>query len=134
MRTDYDTLMDDFASRANIGNLANAERAAIETLLTFGEYISVTEADALGVVLPGALGDAVTELRTESPDERTVEGFVSVVAERQGFGTSATEALRHSRAILAAIAAHGGHEELQRTRNQLPDEFERLFEPAELAD
>ena len=133
MRTNYDTLMDDFASRADIGNLANAERAAIETLLTFGEYISVSEADALGVVLPGALGDAVTEMRTESPDERTVDGFVSVVAERQGFGTTATEALRHTRAILAAIAAHGGHEELQRTRDQLPDEFEPLFEPAELA-
>ena len=133
MRTDYDTLMDDFASRANIGNLANAERAAIETLLTFGEYISSTEADALGVVLPGALGDAVTEFRTESPDDPSVERFVSQVAERQGFGTQPTEALGHTRAILAAIAAHGGHEELQRTRDQLPDEFERLFELAELA-
>lgn len=133
MRTDYDTLMDDFASRANIGNLANAERAAIETLLTFGEYISVSEADALGVVLPGALGDAVTEFRTESPDERTVEGFVRQVAERQGFGTDAAEALGHTRAILATIAAHGGHDELQRTRDQLPDEFGSLFEPAELA-
>lgn len=133
MRTDYDTLVDDISSRADIGNLANAERAAIETLLTFGEFIPRDAADALGVFLPGALGDAVTESSGETVDAESVEDFVRLVAERQGFGTTPQDALRHCRAVMATIAAHGGDEELRQARSQLPEDFSALFESAELA-
>ncbi|WP_336000132.1 DUF2267 domain-containing protein [Halorientalis halophila] len=132
MRTDYDTIVDDFGDRAGIGNMANAERAAIETLLTLGESVPTAEADALGVVLPGALGDAITE-RAETHEERDVEEFVTLVAERQGFGVDAEDAVIHARALMAAIAAHGGHDELQRAHAELPDDFDPLFETAELA-
>jgi len=133
MRTDYDTLVDDISDRGKSGNLANAERAAIETLLTFGEFLPRDEADTLGVFLPGALGDAVTESREESPDEQTVDNFVTLVAERQGFGTKKQDALRHSRAVMATIAAHGGGDELRAARDQLPEEFSALFETTEPA-
>lgn len=132
MRTDYDTLVDDFATRAGIDNLATAERAAIETLLTFGESISASEAKALGVILPGALGNAVTD-RADASEDPTVEEFVRLVAERQGFGVDEAEALGHIRAIMATIADHGGHDELQGIRNQLPDEFGSLFETTRFA-
>lgn len=131
MRTDYDTLIDDISTRAEIGNLANAERAAIETLLTFGEFLPSSQADSLGVVLPGALGDAVTE-RSESPDELTVEEFVELVADRQGFGVQPADALRHIRAVMATISRYGGQDELQKARAQLPDDFTPLFETADL--
>ena len=132
MRTDYDTLVDDIARRGEIGNLATAERAAIETLLTLGEYVPASEADALGVVLPGALGDAITE-RSESPDDCTVEEFVELVADREGIGVGTADALRHVRAVVATIATHGGRDEIQRARDALPAEFAPLFETAELA-
>ena len=132
MRADYDTLVDDIASRADIGNMASAERAAIETLVTFGEYISAGDADALGVVLPGALGDAVTESRADSPESRTVSAFVSLVAEREGIGVDETQALRHTRAVMATVAAHGGHDELRQARSRLPEEFARLFETVDV--
>ncbi|WP_136716937.1 DUF2267 domain-containing protein [Halorientalis salina] len=133
MRTDYDTLVDDIATRAEIDNLAKAERAAIETLLTLGEYVPRSEADALGVFLPGALGDAVTE-RDESADEPSAEEFVELVAERQGFGVEPADALRHVRAVLATIVSHGGRDEIQRARDGLPDDFDPLFETAELTN
>ena len=132
MRTDYDTLVDDIAARGDIGNLASAERAAIETLLTFGERISASEADALGVVLPGALGDAVTE-RADPHEEVSVEAFVSRIADREGIGVDEADALRHVRAVMATIAAHGGHDELRRARDGLPEEYGPLFETAEIA-
>jgi uncharacterized protein (DUF2267 family) len=132
MRTDYDTLVDDIAARADIGNLASAERAAIEVLLTFGELVSADDAAALGVVLPGALGDAVTERADPRPD-LAAEGFVSLVAEREGIGVDAADALRHVRAVMATVAAHGGHDELQRARESLPEEYGPLFETAEIA-
>jgi len=132
MRTDYDTLVDDIAARAEIGNLATAERAAIEALLTLGEFIPANEADALGVVLPGALGDAVTE-REESPEELSAEEFVELVAERQGFGVEPTDALAHVRAVVATVANYGGHDEIRQARDQLPEDFAPLFETAELA-
>jgi uncharacterized protein (DUF2267 family) len=128
MRTDYDTLVDDIATRADIGNLASAERAAIETLLAFGRFIPAGQADALGVVLPGALGDAVTESRTDTPERQSVEWFVSAVADGQGFGVDDAQAIRHIRAVMATIAAHGGHDELRQTREHLPEEFAPLFE------
>jgi uncharacterized protein (DUF2267 family) len=132
MRTDYDTLVDDIASRADIDNLASAERAAIETLLTFGEFISADDAHALGVVLPGALGDAVTE-RTRPRDDPTPDDFVLLVADREGIGVDENDAVHHIRAVMATIAAHGGRDELQRARSQFCEEFAPLFETAELS-
>lgn len=132
MRTDYDTLVDDFGERAGIGNLANAERAAIETLLTFGEYITAQEASELGILLPGALGDAVTE-RTTAPEERTVEEFVGEVADREGIGVDEDDALTHVQAVMATIATHGGDDQLRQARQHLPEEFEPLFETTDIA-
>jgi uncharacterized protein (DUF2267 family) len=132
MRTDYDTLVDDFGERAGIDNLANAERAAIETLPTFCAYIEPDQAAALWVLFPGALGAAVTE-RSDYPEDLSVEAFVALVADRQGFGVDDDDALRHCRAIMATIATHGGHDELRQARNQLPAEFARLFETVDIA-
>lgn len=132
MRTDYDTLVDDIASRADIDNLASAERAAIETLLTFGEFISADDAHALGVVLPGALGDAVTE-RAQPRDDPTPDDFVLLVADREGIGVDENDAVHHIRAVMATIAAHGGRDELERARAQFSEEFAPLFETAELS-
>lgn len=133
MRTDYDTLVDDIAARADIDNLATAERAAIDTLRTLGEYLSAGDADALGMVLPGALGDAVTEFRATQPDAHSSEAFVEQIADRQGIGVEPADAVLHSRAVVAAIAAHGGRDELQRAQAGLPEEFAPLFETANLA-
>jgi uncharacterized protein (DUF2267 family) len=132
MRTDYDAIMDDFGSRAGIDNMATAERAAIETLLTLGESIQTADADALGVVLPGALGDAITD-RRDTHEERTADEFVVVVADRQGIGVSPEDAVLHARSLVATVAAHGGDEELRRIRASLPESFDPLFETAELA-
>ena len=132
MRTDYDAMMDDFGSRAGIDNVATAERAAIETLLTLGESIPTADADALGVVLPGALGDAITEHRG-TREERTADEFVVLVADRQGIGISPDDAVVHARALLATVATHGGDGGLRRARDHLPESFDPLFETAELA-
>ncbi|SDF21918.1 DUF2267 domain-containing protein [Halorientalis regularis] len=132
MRTDYDAIMDDFGSRAGIDNMATAERAAIETLLTLGESIPTAEADALGVRLPGALGDAITEHR-DTHEERTADEFVVLVADREGIGVSPEDAVIHTRATIATIAAHGGDDELRRVHDHLPESFDPLFETAELA-
>lgn len=132
MRTDYDTLVDDIAARADIGNLASAERAAIEVLLTFGERVPATDAAALGVVLPGALGDAVTE-RANPGEDLSVEEFVTRIASREGIGVDEADAVRHVRAVMATVAAHGGHDELRRARESLPEEYDPLFDTAEIA-
>jgi len=94
--------------------------------------VPASDADALGVVLPGALGDAITE-RPESPDDCTVEEFVELVADREGIGVGTADALRHVRAVVATIATHGGRDEIKRARDALPSEFAPLFETADLA-
>lgn len=130
---DRDELVQDVASKAQLDSREAAERAAIETLRTFGMHISAGEARDLAEILPDELGEAITSDADEEPEEFGPDQFTELVAEREGTDVDRDEAMRHARATMAAIAEHGGHNELREAREQLPDEFATIFETDELA-
>lgn len=119
--------------KAQLDSRADAERAAVETLRTLGEHVSGGEAADLAEELPADLGDAVTSRTDETPDEFGPEEFAARIAGREGDDVDADDAMIHARAVMAAVAEHGGHNELQEAREQLPNEFATVFETDELA-
>lgn len=130
---DHDELVDDIAEKGQMESHDDAERAAVETLRTLGEHISEGQADDLAELLPGDLGKAVTAHADSSPASFDPETFAARVAEREGSDVSDDDAMIHARAVMAAIAEHGGRDELQDAREQLPNEYATIFETDELA-
>lgn len=130
---DRDTIIEDVREKAQLDAESAAERAVIETLRTFGENVSTGQAEDVADVLPDEFADAVTSRADETPPASDPDEFVAAVAEREGSDVSQEEATVHVRAVMAAVAEHGGRNELQEAREQLPDEFDTVFETDELA-
>lgn len=129
---DHDAIVDGVATRADLDSRDAAERAAIETLRTLGEHVSTGESDDLATKLPGELGKAVRAHGDAAPPSYDPDAFAARVAEREGGDVSDDDAMAHARAVLAAVAAQGAGQELRDAREQLPDEYDALFETAEL--
>ena len=129
---DRDDILDATARRAGLESERAAERAVLSTLTTLGEHVSKGEAQQIATKLPPEISDATTSRSTDSPDEFTVDEFVSRVASREGDDVTEDEAVVHTRAVMATLADSGIRNELQDAREQLPNEFETLFETDEL--
>lgn len=127
-------LLDAIATKADIESHTDVERAAVETLRTLGEHVSEGEAEDIAAALPQDLGAALTSHPDDHPEpERfSPEEFAARVAERERSDVHADEAMMHARATLTTIADHGDGSILGDAREQLPSEFDTIFEEEEL--
>lgn len=131
MSTDMDA--DEFVQRvqgeAGLDDAEHARAATEATLWTLGEHLSAGEAADVDALLPEGLHGFLTATSDETPAEFSVEAFYRRVAEREDVAPD--EATTHARAVMAALAVAVGENELQDVREQLPNEYDSLFEPPE---
>jgi uncharacterized protein (DUF2267 family) len=127
-----DDILDATARRADLDSERAAERALLATMTTLGEHVPKGESQQMAAQLPPEISDAMTSRSTDSPDALAVDEFVRRVASREGDGVSEEDAVVHSRAVIATLAAAGVRDELRDAREQLPDEFATLFETDDL--
>lgn len=134
MNADVDS--DEFVQRvqgaAELDDARNARAATEATLRTLGEHLTAGEAADVDALLPEDLRGFLTATSDETPGDFSVDEFYRRVSEREG--TDPTEATTHVRAVMDALAETVGENRLLDVRDQLPSEYDSLFEPPEPAD
>lgn len=126
---DADVFVQQVQGEARLADARQARAATEATLRTLGEHLSAGEAADVDALLPEGLRGFLTATSDETPAEFSVEEFYRRVAEREDADPEA--ATTHVRAVMAALAATVGVNELQDVRQQLPNEFDSVFEPPE---
>jgi uncharacterized protein (DUF2267 family) len=126
---DHDEFIGQVQHRARLGSRGEAERATRATLETLAERIADGAANNLAAQLPAEIGE---HLRRHAPDQSgtgeqfSPDDFFDRVTEREG--VDQPDAVFHARAVLEVTdeATTGGL--MTKVREQLPDEFDRLFD------
>lgn len=104
-------------------------RATLETL---GEHIAEGQEDDLAAHLPRELADALTRNGPEPPESFSFEEFLERVSGRAGIEKSS--AIDGVRAVIRVLTDVVDEQEIHDTREQLPSEFDLVFEPGEQVD
>ncbi|MXV64065.1 DUF2267 domain-containing protein [Natronorubrum sp. JWXQ-INN-674] len=110
--------------RLEYAQFGQAVRASRAVLTTLGERLQEGEATDLASPLPMEIDRYLTE--AEHGQRFDYGEFLDRVAEREGVDRS--DANYHAQQLLAVIAEIVPHGNLEKVRNQLPDEYEPLFE------
>ncbi len=120
----YDDFMKEVQSRARLSSMEEAVRATRATLDTLSERITEGEVGNLASQLP----DEVARLMTNGNHGQRfgLDEFFSKVSEKEG--SRVQDAVYHARVVIEVVgdAVTGG--ELNNVRDQLPDEYNKLFE------
>lgn len=95
------------------------------TMETLGERITGGEATDLADRLPDEVAESILGAPGEA-EPFSLEEFTSRVSERAG--VDETHAVEHGRAVATALSVEAG-DELDAAREQLPSEFDLIFEP-----
>lgn len=131
MSTDVDA--DEFVRRvqgeAHMDDVQQARAATEATLWTLGEHLTAGEAANVDALLPEGLRGFLTATNDETPKEFSVEAFYRRVGDREEVAPEV--ARTHARAVTTVLATVVGENELQDAREQLPAEYDSLFEPPE---
>ncbi|PSP75180.1 DUF2267 domain-containing protein [Halobacteriales archaeon QS_3_64_16] len=115
-----------------------AYAATNATLEVLGQRLTEGEAENIASQLPTRLDETLTGESAEA-EEFSVEEFVERVfeREREGAGSSVAdtdEAEQHIRGVTSVLGNAVSGSELEDARNQLPSEFEALFEPLNMSE
>ncbi|MEA2275097.1 MAG: hypothetical protein QOC78_57 [Solirubrobacteraceae bacterium] len=105
-----------------------AERAVDAVLETVAERIASGQVDDLAEVLPDGLRPALERGKASSgglPQSMTLQEFLARIAQRAG--TTPEEALRHARAVFAALREALPPKELSDVLAQLPREYDEAL-------
>jgi uncharacterized protein (DUF2267 family) len=130
--TDDRELLSSVESRADLDSRKGTIAAAEATLRVLGERIAGGQAD------PSRLDETLTG-ESEAAEEFSVEEFVERVFEREREQTGSSvadtdEAEQHIRGVTSVLGNAVSGSELDDARNQLPSEFEALFEPLNMSE
>lgn len=120
--------------RTQVESTDEAYTIARATLDVLGQRITEGEAGDIASQLPTALDTALTS--DGEAEEFSAAEFVERVHTREveegEFTNPDTEA--HIRAVMTVLGNAVSGSELDDARNQLPDEFESLFEPIDMSE
>lgn len=111
---------------------ADADAATEATLAVLGDHLADTVVTDLTDPLPDDIAEAFEAAATDPPSAFDYEAFVSRVADR--IGVDEGEAERRARAVGATLADRADDDALAAAREQLPEEYDRLFWMAESDD
>ncbi|WP_049970600.1 DUF2267 domain-containing protein [Haladaptatus cibarius] len=120
----YSDFIGQVQHRLKLGEQGKTVRAIRATLTTLGERLQEGEAKDLAGPLPMEI-DWYLE-RAESGQRFHFDEFVDRVAEREGIERQ--DALFHAKGVLSLVAEVVPEGEYQQVRQQLPDEYDPLFE------
>ena len=124
----YEEFLNKVRDRIGPAQSDEAERTIVATLGTLGECISGREASDLADQLPKELKEPLLRASGE-PERLSLEEFLERLGEREGLDGDAARS--HASAVMTVLreAVSGG--ELDDIREQLPQEFEPLFQYGE---
>lgn len=121
-----DEFLETVRQEAAIQSKDAARSISEATLQTVGERITDGQAQDIAPALPDAFADSLVESHPNEADVFSIDEFTERVSERAGIPES--DVPKQSRAVVTALSTTDT--ELQTVREQLPTEFNVIFEPA----
>lgn len=123
----YDAFLGEVQHRLELGTEGQAAKATRAVLNTLGERLGEGEASDLAAPLPTEIDHYLTEPR--GGQQFTFQEFVERVAERAD--VEEADAHYYARAVVALVDECVQSGEIEQVRDQLPADFDPLFEFAE---
>lgn len=120
-----DEFLEIVRQEAALGSKDAARSISEATLRTVGERITDGQAQDISLALPDNLADSLMEAGSSEAEVFSIDEFTDRVSERAGIPKS--DVTKQSRAVVTAISTTDT--ELQNLREQLPTEFNVIFEP-----
>ncbi len=121
---DYKTFVGQVQHRLEYAQFGQAVRATRAVLTTLGERLQEGEATDLASPLPMEIDRYLTE--ADHGQRFDYQEFLERVSEREGVDRA--DANYHAQQLLAIVAEVVPPGNIAKLANQLPDDFDRLFE------
>lgn len=112
--------------RARLESLDGAMRATRATLNTLAERLRGNEPTDLAAQLPGEIGEHLQAEGAGAGERFGIDEFVRRVSEREG--GHADDSIHHAQVVLGVLAEAVSRGEMRDVRQQLPEEYDKLFE------
>lgn len=126
--------LDAVERRADLESSDQAYTVTSATLTVLGQRITEGEAENVASQLPAHLDDLLMSKSAEA-EEFSADRFVSRIDEREEvLSDVGGDAEHHARVVLSVLGDAVSGSELEDTREQLPDEFDPLFEPVDMSE
>jgi uncharacterized protein (DUF2267 family) len=121
--------LESVSAQGDLDSVDVAENVTIATLRALGERLTSGEAEDLASALPDELAGVLGEVKGDGAEQLSAEEFLERVRNREAEtdGVDATDAEDHVRAVMATLRK-AVPREWGGVQNQLPDDFEGLFE------
>ena len=121
--------LESVSAQGDLDSVDVAEDVTIATLRALGERLTPGEAEDLVSALPDELAGVLGEAKGDGAEQLSAEEFLERVRNREPEtdGVDATDAEDHVRAAMATLRK-AVPREWKDVQNQLPDDFEGLFE------
>ena len=123
---EHDEFIGQVQVRARLASRGEAERATRATLETLSERLAGGAGDKLAAQLPREIGEHLRRGTSPTGERFSLDSFFTKVSEREG--VQRAQAAFHARAVLEVVDEATQGSVLTKVRDQLPDEFDRLFE------
>lgn len=129
-----DAFLAEVERRADLESSSDARTATRAVLETLGERVTIGETEDIASQLPAELETDMSAAISDEAEEFPLEEFIGRVESREEPQNVPGSAEDHVRAVVTVLgeAVSGG--ELEDARDQLPTEFERLFEPIDMSE
>jgi uncharacterized protein (DUF2267 family) len=121
----HDEFIGQVQARARLPSRGDAEKATRVTLETLGERLAGGAPGNLAAQLPEEIGRYLIEQEGDS-DRLGLDEFFQRVSE--GIGADLPVAVHQARAVISVLGEAVSQGELDKVRQQLPGEFDPLFE------
>jgi uncharacterized protein (DUF2267 family) len=123
---EHDEFIGQVQSRARLASRGDAERATRATLETLGERIDDGAASNLAAQLPHEIGEHLHRTASGTGEQFGYTDFLDRVEKREG--VDRPDAVYHARVVLEVVQDATTGNLIGKTRQQLPAEFDALFE------
>lgn len=128
---DTDEFTETVRREADLDTEAEAERAVEAALAVLGDRVTDGEAEDLAARLPDGPAGTLHDAATDEASSFDAEEFADRVADR--LDRNRNEVWPLTRAVGAAVR-ESAPDEFERARDQLPDGYDRAFDPGETVD
>lgn len=123
----FDEFLGKVQDRARLASRDSAMRATRATLNTLAERLRGNEPTDLAAQLPGEIGEHLQVEGAGAGERFGIDEFIRRVGDREGTGGDSTH---HARVVLGVLSEAVSRGEMKDVRQQLPEEFDKLFEKA----
>ena len=120
----HDEFIGEVQARARLSSRGDAARATRAVLETLGERLAGGQPHNLAAQLPEEIGRHLEGRR--GVDKLSLDQFFEKVSERTG--ADLPDAIHQARAVIAVVGEAASQGEMDKVRQQLPEEYAPLFE------